>query len=131
MSLSKAIYRLLSQMRIQRGGIGVPDPPPPGKSQVIWFCVEISIWTREISWTPPPPGKCWTPLDPSPSVNCKNQLRTKKINKKNRCVQTVFWHGRAWTPPPSPEKNPGSAHVSSGSTQDQDDPPRHDQKSVD
>ena len=36
--------------------------PPPGKSQVIW----VSIGDKQFdplgkSWTPPPPGKCWTP----------------------------------------------------------------------
>ena len=43
-----------------RGGSGGPDPP--GKSQVIW----VSIGYKQLDplgkgWTPPPPGKCWTP----------------------------------------------------------------------
>ena len=42
----------------ERGGIGGPDPPP-GKSQVKWGSIEISIWTplEEAG----PPGRCWTP----------------------------------------------------------------------
>ena len=41
-----------------RGGIGVQTPPPPGKSQVIWVSIEISIWT------PPPLENAGPPLDP-------------------------------------------------------------------
>ena len=55
-----------------RGGIGGPDPP--GKSQVTWVSMEISIWPCS-SPAPPgkkldprPPGKCWTPLDPWKSI---------------------------------------------------------------
>ena len=36
------------------GGGGGSWSGPPGKSQVIWDSIEISIWT-------PPPGKSWTP----------------------------------------------------------------------
>ena len=39
------------------GGTGGPDPP--GKSQVIW----VSIGNKQLD-PPPPPGKCWTPLEP-------------------------------------------------------------------
>ena len=35
-----------------RGGIGGPDPP--GKSQVIWVAIEISIWTPLEKVGPPP-----------------------------------------------------------------------------
>ena len=47
------------QVRIQRGGgAGVPDPPPPGKTQVIW----VSIGNKQLD-PPPPPGKSWIPLE--------------------------------------------------------------------
>ena len=39
----------LFHLRIQRGD-SESGPPPPGKSQVIWGSIEISIWT-------PPPWK--------------------------------------------------------------------------
>ena len=40
------------QVRIQRGGgTRGPDPPHPGKSQVIW----VSIGNKQLD--PPPPGK--------------------------------------------------------------------------
>ena len=70
-----------------RGGIGGPDPP--GKSQVIWVSIEISIWTTPgKSWTPlenvGPPLDLWKsivfsvikPLDPL--CRLLNELRTKK-----------------------------------------------------
>ena len=52
---SERLYKLCAD---PEGGIG--GPYPPGKSQVIWVTLEISIWT------PPgkkmdPPGKGWTP----------------------------------------------------------------------
>ena len=70
------------------GGTGDPDPPPPGKSQVIW----VSIGNKQMIGPPPlwkkldPPGKCWIPsgtlkmidffsIDHLTSVN---KLRTKK-----------------------------------------------------
>ena len=37
------------------GGDRGPDPPPLGKSQVIW----VSIGNKQLN----PPGKSWTPLD--------------------------------------------------------------------
>ena len=48
-----------------RGGTGGPDPPPPGKSQVIW----VSVGNKQLDPPPPPPPwkkldptrKCWTP----------------------------------------------------------------------
>ena len=36
------------------GGRGF-GPPPPGKSQVIWISIEISIYTPEEKVEPPPP----------------------------------------------------------------------------
>ena len=39
-------------------GTGGPDPPPHGKSQVIW----VSIGNKQLD-PPPPPGKSWTPLE--------------------------------------------------------------------
>ena len=42
------------------GGTGGPDPPPPGKSQVIWdFIGNKQLDLPEKSWTP------WNMLDPS------------------------------------------------------------------
>ena len=35
------------------GGTGGPDPPTPGKSQVIW----VYIGNKQLD----PPGKSWTP----------------------------------------------------------------------
>ena len=52
------------------GGTGGPDPPPPGKSQVI----RVSIGNKQLdppgqSWTPPP---LWKMLDPQKSkLFCK------------------------------------------------------------
>ena len=47
------------------GGIG--DPDPPGKSQVIWVSIEISIWTPPLPWKkldpPPPLEKVVTPSE--------------------------------------------------------------------
>ena len=48
-----------------RGGRTGDQDPPPGKSQVIW----VSIGDKQLdpSWKkldPPPPRKCWTPLEP-------------------------------------------------------------------
>ena len=39
--------------------VGTGGPDPPGKSQVIW----VSIGNKQLD-PPPPPGKCWTPLEP-------------------------------------------------------------------
>ena len=47
-----------STVRIQRGA-GGPDPPPPGKSQVIL----VSIGNKQLDPPPPSPGKSWTPLE--------------------------------------------------------------------
>ena len=38
----------------REGGTGGPDPPPPGKSQVIW----VPIGNKQFD---PPLGKGWTP----------------------------------------------------------------------
>ena len=44
------------------GGAGGPDPPTPGKSQVIW----VSIGNKQLD----PPGKSWTPLENVVSFLC-------------------------------------------------------------
>ena len=49
-------------VQIQRG---IDGPDPPGKSQVIWVYIEISIWTLLPGKSPPPPlENVGTPLDP-------------------------------------------------------------------
>ena len=48
---------------------GGTDPPPPGKSQVIW----VSIGNKQLD--PPPPGKSWTP----PLENVGPPLEPSKI----------------------------------------------------
>ena len=40
------------------GGTGGPDPPPPGKSQVIWVSIRNPL---EKVGPPPPPWKTLTP----------------------------------------------------------------------
>ena len=47
-----------------RGGDRGPDPPPPGKSQVIWVSIEINTWTLD----PPPPLEKLDTLDPLKSI---------------------------------------------------------------
>ena len=53
--VSISFYCSYVHVRIQRGDRG---SGPPGKSQVIWVSIEISIWT------PPSPGTSWTPPPP-------------------------------------------------------------------
>ena len=57
------VYTTLIKCGSRRGGTGGLDPP--GKSQVIW----VSIGNKQLDplekvGPPPPPGKCWTPLEP-------------------------------------------------------------------
>ena len=86
-----------------RGVVGGPDPP--GKSQVIWVSIEISIWAPLEKVGPPSLVNVGPPLDPwkkkffsviktlDPSVNWR-KLRSKK---KSGCFLAV---GHAALDPP-------------------------------
>ena len=50
--------QIVVQVRIQRGGTGGPDPPPPENHKLYGFQKGISNWTP-----PPPPEKVGPPLE--------------------------------------------------------------------
>ena len=88
-----------------RGGTGGPDPPPPGKSLVLWVSIGNKqldpLPLEKIGPPPPPPEKCWTP---------SGILKNDKLRTKKKIVVKAFFLSYRPGPPPPLTKIPRSAH---------------------